>query len=80
MTTTKQAATTANSSTIATATLGVPRIGPRRELKIALERYWSGQSSESALEEAGQRAAPGQLGQAKGHGDQCDPVQRFLAL
>ncbi len=41
------------------ATLGTPRIGPRRELKIALESYWSGKSDESALLEtaAGLRAA-----------------------
>jgi 5-methyltetrahydropteroyltriglutamate--homocysteine methyltransferase len=41
------------------ATLGTPRIGPRRELKIALENYWSGKSDESALLEtaAGLRAA-----------------------
>jgi len=31
------------------ATLGTPRIGPRRELKLALESYWSGKSDESAL-------------------------------
>ncbi|HEV2503595.1 MAG TPA: 5-methyltetrahydropteroyltriglutamate--homocysteine S-methyltransferase [Mesorhizobium sp.] len=31
------------------ATLGVPRIGPRRELKFALESYWSGKSSASDL-------------------------------
>ncbi|MCK9915952.1 5-methyltetrahydropteroyltriglutamate--homocysteine S-methyltransferase [Microbacteriaceae bacterium K1510] len=31
------------------ATLGTPRIGPRRELKTALERFWSGESSEQAL-------------------------------
>ncbi|QXG82382.1 5-methyltetrahydropteroyltriglutamate--homocysteine S-methyltransferase [Rhodospirillum rubrum] len=30
-------------------TLGVPRIGPRRELKTALEAYWSGQSDAKAL-------------------------------
>ncbi len=29
-------------STIAVATLGTPRIGPRRELKLALESFWSG--------------------------------------
>ena len=27
---------------ISTATLGFPRIGPNRELKFALERYWKG--------------------------------------
>jgi 5-methyltetrahydropteroyltriglutamate--homocysteine methyltransferase len=46
-------------SSFPVATLGTPRIGPRRELKIALESYWSGKSSESALLEAaaGLRAA-----------------------
>jgi 5-methyltetrahydropteroyltriglutamate--homocysteine methyltransferase len=41
------------------ATLGTPRIGPRRELKFALESYWSGKSDEKALLEAaaGLRAA-----------------------
>src|ERR1700744_1393600 len=36
-------------STLAVATLGTPRIGPRRELKVALENYWSGKSDEAAL-------------------------------
>ncbi|ABE64389.1 methionine synthase (B12-independent) [Nitrobacter hamburgensis X14] len=46
-------------SSLPVATLGTPRIGPRRELKTALESYWSGKSSESALLEAaaGLRAA-----------------------
>jgi 5-methyltetrahydropteroyltriglutamate--homocysteine methyltransferase len=34
---------------IATATLGTPRIGPRRELKTALEAYWSGTTDAAAL-------------------------------
>ncbi|WP_296737433.1 5-methyltetrahydropteroyltriglutamate--homocysteine S-methyltransferase [Mesorhizobium sp.] len=38
-----------SSSTIAVATLGVPRIGRRRELKFALEAYWSGKSSAQDL-------------------------------
>ena len=33
--------------------LGYPRIGPRRELKRALERYWSGKIAESELLEQG---------------------------
>ncbi|WP_041345181.1 5-methyltetrahydropteroyltriglutamate--homocysteine S-methyltransferase [Nitrobacter winogradskyi] len=47
------------SSPLPVATLGTPRIGPRRELKTALESYWSGKSDESALLEAaaGLRAA-----------------------
>jgi 5-methyltetrahydropteroyltriglutamate--homocysteine methyltransferase len=46
-------------SSLAVATLGAPRIGPRRELKFALESFWSGASSEKALIEtgAGLRAA-----------------------
>ena len=36
-------------ATIPVATLGTPRIGPRRELKAALESYWSGQTDEAAL-------------------------------
>ncbi len=34
---------------IPVATLGVPRIGRRRELKFALESYWAGKSSADAL-------------------------------
>ncbi|WP_061846447.1 5-methyltetrahydropteroyltriglutamate--homocysteine S-methyltransferase [Bradyrhizobium sp. DOA1] len=34
------------------ATLGTPRIGPRRELKLALEAYWAGKISTSQLLEA----------------------------
>jgi 5-methyltetrahydropteroyltriglutamate--homocysteine methyltransferase len=39
----------ASAKPIATSTLGFPRIGPRRELKIALERFWSGKSSAQSL-------------------------------
>ncbi len=37
------------SSSLPVATLGTPRIGPRRELKLALESYWSGKSTEKDL-------------------------------
>ena len=48
-----------NQQSLAVATLGTPRIGPRRELKAALESYWSGTSDEATLLEAaaGLRAA-----------------------
>jgi len=36
-------------ATLPIATLGTPRIGRRRELKVALESYWSGKSDEDAL-------------------------------
>ncbi|RIA45732.1 methionine synthase (B12-independent) [Hephaestia caeni] len=35
--------------TVTVATLGFPRIGPRRELKFALEKFWSGKTDEAAL-------------------------------
>ncbi|ATY30719.1 5-methyltetrahydropteroyltriglutamate--homocysteine S-methyltransferase [Sphingomonas psychrotolerans] len=38
--------------TITVATLGFPRIGPRRELKHALEAYWAGKTSEAELLDA----------------------------
>lgn len=38
-------------SSLPVATLGTPRIGPRRELKHALESFWSGKSSEQSLTE-----------------------------
>jgi 5-methyltetrahydropteroyltriglutamate--homocysteine methyltransferase len=38
-----------------THTLGVPRIGPRRELKRALESAWRGESTEGDLAATGQR-------------------------
>ena len=41
-----------STASIPVATLGVPRIGPRRELKIALEKFWSGKIDEAALREA----------------------------
>lgn len=40
---------------VPTATLGVPRIGRHRELKAALENYWSGKSSADELLQAAKR-------------------------
>jgi hypothetical protein len=36
-------------SPLPVSTLGTPRIGTRRELKLALETFWSGKSDETAL-------------------------------
>jgi 5-methyltetrahydropteroyltriglutamate--homocysteine methyltransferase len=44
---------TISTSVLPVASLGTPRIGPRRELKFALENFWSGATDESALIEAG---------------------------
>lgn len=38
-----------SASKIPVATLGVPRIGRRRELKVALESYWSGKTPDTEL-------------------------------
>ncbi|MHA6721056.1 5-methyltetrahydropteroyltriglutamate--homocysteine S-methyltransferase [Sphingomonas sp. RS6] len=45
--------------TVTTASLGFPRIGPRRELKFALEKYWAGAIDAATLQEiaAGLRVA-----------------------
>lgn len=40
--------------TVSVASLGFPRIGPRRELKFALEKFWAGTISQAELEEAAQ--------------------------
>ncbi|WP_449255603.1 5-methyltetrahydropteroyltriglutamate--homocysteine S-methyltransferase [Bosea sp. (in: a-proteobacteria)] len=47
------------SKSVSVAALGTPRIGPRRELKTALESFWAGKSDEKSLLEtaAGLRAA-----------------------
>jgi 5-methyltetrahydropteroyltriglutamate--homocysteine methyltransferase len=47
--------TTAASAAPGTHTLGVPRIGLRRELKRALESCWRGESTEAALAETARR-------------------------
>ena len=40
--------------TVSVASLGFPRIGPRRELKFALEKFWAGTIPQDELEEAAQ--------------------------
>ncbi|MFT3987662.1 5-methyltetrahydropteroyltriglutamate--homocysteine S-methyltransferase [Aestuariivirga sp.] len=53
---------------IPTATLGVPRIGPHRELKTALESFWSGKTAEAQLQDSAKalRAAAWKDQQARG--------------
>lgn len=38
--------------TVTVATLGFPRVGPRRELKFALEKHWKGETSAEQLQES----------------------------
>jgi 5-methyltetrahydropteroyltriglutamate--homocysteine methyltransferase len=40
---------------VTTHNLGLPRIGPKRELKFSLEAYWRGDSDHQALEESAQK-------------------------
>ena len=51
-----------------TAVLGLPRVGPDRELKFALESYWAGRTGEPELREtaAGLRAAGWRRAEAAG--------------
>lgn len=44
-----------SAGSVPVSTLGTPRIGPRRELKTALESYWSGKSDAQALLDAAAR-------------------------
>ena len=44
-----------SSGTVPVSTLGTPRIGPRRELKAALEDYWAGRSDAQTLLDAAAR-------------------------
>ncbi|MBR1143276.1 5-methyltetrahydropteroyltriglutamate--homocysteine S-methyltransferase [Bradyrhizobium sp. AUGA SZCCT0431] len=53
MTSFKATASTNSTSSLPVASLGTPRIGPRRELKFALESFWSGTTDEKALIETG---------------------------
>lgn len=40
-----------NTTKLSVASLGTPRIGPRRELKFALEKYWAGKISQKQLQD-----------------------------
>ncbi|MBS7555008.1 5-methyltetrahydropteroyltriglutamate--homocysteine S-methyltransferase [Ancylobacter dichloromethanicus] len=44
-----------SAGTVPVSTLGTPRIGPRRELKSALESYWSGTTDAAALQDTAAR-------------------------
>ena len=58
----------------------MPRIGPRRELKLALESYWSGASDEEALLEAAAGLRAANWARQKAARRHRHPVERFLAL
>ncbi len=59
------------------ATLGTPRIGPRRELKFALESFWAGTSSEQTLLEAAAALRAANWARQKSHGVTVIPSNDF---
>jgi 5-methyltetrahydropteroyltriglutamate--homocysteine methyltransferase len=64
-------------SSIPVATLGVPRIGPRRELKTALETYWAGKLSEAELVETTSALRIASWARQKAHGVSIIPSNDF---
>ena len=59
------------------ATLGTPRIGPRRELKFALESYWSGKSDEKTLLDVAAALRAANWARQKSHGVTVIPSNDF---
>lgn len=60
-----------------TAVLGFPRIGPNRELKFALERYWAGELDESGLLATGRRLRAANWTRAQSRGINVIPCGEF---
>ena len=56
-----------------TTTLGFPRTGARREMKVALEKYWGGELSEAELRAASEAVAAQSVQEqaAAGVADRC---------
>ena len=62
---------------ITTALVGLPRIGPERELKFALEAFWRGETSTATLEAVGAELRLRQLALAAGAGIDVLPSNDF---
>ncbi|WP_127079619.1 5-methyltetrahydropteroyltriglutamate--homocysteine S-methyltransferase [Rhodomicrobium lacus] len=65
------------SSSIKIATLGTPRIGPRRELKTALEAYWAHRIGEKELRETAARLRADNWARQKAAGVTVIPSNDF---
>lgn len=65
------------SPSIPVATLGTPRIGLRRELKSALESYWSGKTGPTDLLQAAQGLRAANWGRQKARGVDIIPSNDF---
>ncbi|NUS95322.1 MAG: 5-methyltetrahydropteroyltriglutamate--homocysteine S-methyltransferase, partial [Nocardia sp.] len=57
--------------------LGLPRVGPRRELKRATESYWAGRSDAAALHETGRTLRRDQYAELAAAGLDSIPVGTF---
>ena len=68
---------TSTAGNVPVATLGAPRIGPRRELKAALESYWSGTSDAEALLDAAARLRAANWARQKALGVSVIPSNDF---
>ena len=60
-----------------TAVLGLPRMGPNRELKLALESYWAGRTGEAELREAAWALRAAGWGRARAAGIDAIPSGDF---
>jgi len=65
------------SPSIPVATLGAPRIGPRRELKTALESFWAGKITEAELLERAAALRVATWARQKAHGATVLPSNDF---
>lgn len=63
--------------TVTVATLGFPRIGARRELKFALEKYWSGRVDAAGLQDAAAGLRAQAWERQKSLGADCLPSNDF---
>lgn len=63
--------------TIGSTVLGYPRIGPRRELKRALESYWASRSDESALRQVARELRAGTWRELHAAGVESIPSNTF---
>ncbi|WP_208855667.1 5-methyltetrahydropteroyltriglutamate--homocysteine S-methyltransferase [Rhodopseudomonas palustris] len=68
---------TKSTSTLSVATLGTPRMGPRRELKFALERYWAGQTDAESLTATAAKLRAANWAQQKSLGVNVIPSNDF---
>jgi 5-methyltetrahydropteroyltriglutamate--homocysteine methyltransferase len=66
-----------NTSAVSTTVLGYPRIGPRRELKQATERYWSGSIDAAELESVAAGLRTGMLRDLASRGLDVVPGNTF---